>query len=50
MAAKSPLDNVINLAKRRGFVFQAGNLIPALTVREQLMLPTRFERLSLIHI
>ena len=26
MAAKSPLDNVINLAKRRGFVFQAGEI------------------------
>ncbi len=27
-----------------GFVFQSGNLIPALTAREQLVLPTRFTR------
>ena len=37
MAAKSPLDNVINLAKRRGFVFQAGEIYGG-------------SRLSLIHI
>lgn len=27
-----------------GFVFQSGNLVPALTSREQLILPTRFGR------
>lgn len=30
--------------ERIGFVFQSGNLVPALTAREQLTLPTRFGR------
>ena len=41
MATPSRLDNVVSLAKRRGFVFQSGNLIPALSAGDQLRLAGR---------